>query len=437
MPLPPPPNLLVFRAIRAIDPAVALDATVDVVIESGTITRIAPDAGSSVLRADNAIVIEGRGLWLLPGLVEIHAHLREPGFEHKEDIATGLAAAAAGGYAHLCAMPNTSPVCDTPEAILRMLDRARSLGGPRLHPIAAVTSGLAGTDLTDLRALRDAGAVAFSDDGRCVMSGELLRRALLAARELDAPLIQHAEDHTMTVGTVMHEGAVSRRLGVRGWPREAEDGIVARDLEIAASTGGHYHLAHASTRGSVRLIRCALERGVSVTAEATPHHLLLTDAQVATSGALARVNPPLREGEDVEALRAALQDGTVSCVATDHAPHASEEKARGLLDAPAGMMGLELCLPLMMRLVEAGALRLERLIDALTVAPSRVIGIAAPSIRVGVRADLCLYDPQECWSAGRAGLRSKSRNTPFLDDTLRGRVRMCIADGVICFELAS
>lgn len=435
MPLPPRPPLLVFRAVRAIDPALALDATVDVVIESGTITRVARDAGTSIMRAETAVVIEGDGLWLLPGLVEIHAHLREPGFEHKEDISTGLAAAAAGGYAHLCAMPNTSPVCDTPEAIHRVIARARSLGGPRLHPIAAVTSGLDGTDLTDLRALRDAGAVAFSDDGRCVMSGELLRRALLAARELDAPIIQHAEDHTMTVGTVMHEGAVSRRLGVRGWPREAEDAIVARDLEIAASTGGHYHLAHASTRGSVHLIRSALDRGVPVTAEAAPHHLLLTDAQVETSGALAKVNPPLRETEDLEALRAALRDGTVSCVATDHAPHTAQEKARGLLDAPPGMIGLELCLPLMMRLVEAGALRLERLIDAMTAAPSRVIGIAAPSIRVGARADLCLYDPQECWSPGRAGLRSKSRNTPFLDDTLRGRVRLCIADGVVCFEL--
>jgi len=428
------PSLIVIQGARAFDPGRSLDDIVDVVIESGTITRVGAGASAGLIGAPAARVIQAEGRWLFPGLVEVHAHLREPGFEYKEDIATGLAAAAAGGYAHVCAMPNTRPANDSPETTAFMIDRARSLAGPRLHPIAAITHGLQGDRLTDMVALRAAGAVAFSDDGRCLMSGELLRQALLKARELGVPIIQHAEDHTMTSGSTMHDGCVSQRLGQPGWPREAEDCIVARDLEIAAATGGHYHLAHASTRGSVRLIRSALDRGLRVSAEVAPHHLLLTDSLLETSDATAKVNPPLREAEDVAELRRALADGTVSCVATDHAPHSVEEKARGMATAPPGMIGMEFCLPLMMRLVEYGDLSLARLIDALTAAPAHLIGIDAPSIREGVRADLCLYDPGASYTLVASALHSKSTNTPFLGQTLQGRIELTIAAGIICFE---
>lgn len=429
-----PPPLLVIQGARAFDPACGLDEVVDVVIESGTIIRIGAGAAAGFVGAQAAKVVRAEGRWLFPGLVEVHAHLREPGFEYKEDIASGLAAAAAGGYVHVCAMPNTRPANDSPETTAFMIDRARSLGGPRLHPIAAITYGLLGERLTDMAALKAAGAVAFSDDGRCVMSGEVLRQALRKARDLGVPIIQHAEDHSMTGASAMHDGAVSHRLGLPGWPREAEDCIVARDLEIAAATGGHYHLAHASTRGSVRLIRSALERGLRVSAEAAPHHLLLTDSLLETTDAAAKVNPPLREAEDVAELRRALADGTISCVATDHAPHSLEEKARGMTAAPPGMIGLELCLPLMMRLVEYGDLSLARLVDALTAAPARLIGIHAPGIREGDRADLCLYNPEALYALGPATLRSKSSNTPFLGQTLQGRVELTVAAGSICFE---
>lgn len=428
------PSLLIIQGARAFDPACNLDDIVDVVIESGTITRVGSGAAAGLDLAQAAKVVQAHGCLLLPGLIEVHAHLREPGFEYKEDIATGLAAAAAGGYVHVCAMANTRPVNDSPETTAFMIQRARSIGGPRLHPIAAITCGLKGEQLTDMDALRNAGAVAFSDDGRCVMSGEILRQSLRKARELDVPIIQHAEDHSMTSASTMHDGLVSERLGLTGWPREAEDSIVARDLEIAAATGGHYHLAHASTRGSARLIRAALDRGLRVSAEAAPHHLLLTDSLIEMTDAAAKVNPPLREADDVTELRRALADGTVSCVATDHAPHSAEEKARGMAGAPPGMIGMEFCLPLMMRLVQLGELPLARLVDALTAAPARLIGVDAPAIREGAVADVCLFNPGASYRLTAGDLHSKSANTPFLGQELKGRVELTIAAGSICFE---
>lgn len=414
------------------DPSQALDAEVDVVVEAGRITRIGPAAAQGI--GADARTVPGAGLLLLPGLVEVHAHLREPGFEHKEDIETGLRAAAAGGYAHVCAMPNTRPVNDSPEVTALMIERARQVGGPRLHPVAAVTLGLAGERVSDMAALRAAGAVAFSDDGRCVMSGAVMRAALQRARELGTVVIQHAEDHSMTGGSVMHEGEVSRRLGVQGWPREAEDCIIARDLSLVACTGARYHVAHVSTAGAVRLIREARDRGLPVTAEAAPHHLLWTHEQVARDGAACKVNPPLREPQDVQAVVGALADGTIDCVATDHAPHAEQEKGLGLDKAPPGMIGIELCLSLMMSLVNSGALRLERLVDALTARPARVIGIDAPCLRAGAPADLCVFDPGRRWVLEAGALHSKSKNTPLLGRTMQGRVQLSMVGGRIVHE---
>jgi dihydroorotase len=417
------------------DPSRALDAVVDIVVERGAITRIGPGAATEELRrSEHARLIDGRGLWAIPALVDLHAHLREPGQEYKEDIASGLAAAAAGGFAHVCVMPNTRPVNDSRSITEAMLKRAREVGGAALHPIGAITLGQQGVELTEMADLKDAGAVAVSDDGRCVTSSSVMRRALEYARTFDLPVIQHAEDHALTEGAQMHEGAVSTRLGLRGWPRVAEDIIVARDVLLAEATGARYHVAHVSSLGAVRILREAKARGIAVTAEVTPHHLVLTDAAVVGYDTACKVNPPLREQADVDALRAALADGTIDAIATDHAPHSSLEKDLEFADAAPGMIGLELVVPLLLDLVRSGALPLARVIDALTRAPSRIVGIEAPSLREGAIAELCLVDPERQWVVAPERLRSKSRNTPFLGRTVIGAVAMTLAAGRVAFE---
>jgi dihydroorotase len=429
------PDLLVVTGARAVDPACSLDAIVDLVIERGAITRLGADAATDeILRAEGARVVDGRGLWVLPAFVDLHAHLREPGQEYKEDIRSGLAAAAAGGFAHVCAMPNTRPVNDTRAVTEAILARAREVGGPALHPIGAITVGQKGAQLTEMADLRAAGAVGVSDDGRCVMSSAVMRRALEYARTFDMPVIQHAEDHDLTEGAQMHEGAISTRLGLRGWPRVAEDIIVARDVLLAELTGARYHVAHVSSFGAVRILREAKSRGIKVTAEVTPHHLMLTDASVLGYDTACKVNPPLREQVDVDALREALADGTIDAIATDHAPHSTIEKDCEFAEASPGMIGLELVLPVLLALVRSGALPLARLIDALTRSPAQIVGLTAPSLREGALAEVVLVDPEGGFTVDPARLRSKSRNTPFLGEALQGRVKMTIAGGRVVFE---
>lgn len=432
---PAAPQLLLLTGVRAVDPAHGLDGVVDLVIEDGVITRLDRGAATDdLLRSERARVIRGDGLLLLPAFVDLHAHLREPGQEYKEDIASGLAAAAAGGFAHVCAMPNTSPVNDTRAITEAMIARARAVGGPALHPIGAITRGQKGQELTEMADLRDAGAVAVSDDGRCVTSSAVMRRALEYARTFDLPIIQHAEDHALTEGAQMHEGAVATRLGLRGWPRVAEDIIVARDVLLAEVTGARYHVAHVSSLGAVRILREAKARGIAVTAEVTPHHLTLTDEAVIGYDTACKVNPPLREQADVDALRAALADGTIDAIATDHAPHSPLEKDCEFAEASPGMIGLELVVPVLLGLVRAGALPLARLVDALTRAPARVVGLPAPALRVGARAEICVVDPEHRFTLDPARLRSKSKNTPLLGRELVGRVRMTMAGGRVVFE---
>ena len=426
--------ILVFRSVRAVDPGSALDAIVDVVVENGVITRVGPGAGGAVAVSENARVIDRPGAFLFPGLIDLHAHLREPGQEYKEDVASGLAAAAAGGFTDICAMPNTKPVNDNRAITELLVAKARALGGSRLHPIGAITLGQRGEALTEMADLREAGAVGVSDDGRCVTSSAVMRRALEYASTFDLPVIQHAEDHALTEGAQMHEGAVSTKLGLRGWPRVAEDVIVARDVLLAEYTRARYHLAHASTSGTVRILREAKSRGIAVTAEVTPHHLLLTHEAVLGYDTACKVNPPLREEEDVEALRGALADGTIDCVATDHAPHSPLEKDCEFAEAAPGMIGLELCLPLLLGLVEKKVLPLARLIEALTSAPARIVSLPIPRIKDGARADLVLIDPDERWTIAPERLRSKSHNTPFLGREVKGRVRMTVVAGKIVFE---
>jgi dihydroorotase len=428
-------TLLAFAAVRAID--AGLDAVVDVIIERGVITRVGPGALTDEMRrSEDARVIDGRGLWLVPAFVDLHAHLREPGHEYKEDVASGLRAAAAGGFAHVCTMPNTKPVNDTRAVTELLLARAREAGGPTLHPIAAITVGQKGAELTEMAELKDAGCVGVSDDGRCVTSSAVMKRALEYARNFDLPVIQHAEDHALTEGAQMHEGAVATRMGLRGWPRIAEDIIVARDLLLCEATGARYHVAHVSTKGSVRLLREAKSRGINVTAEVTPHHLTLTHEAVIGYDTACKVNPPLREEEDVEALRGALADGTIDAVATDHAPHSSLEKDCEFAEASPGMVGLELVVPALLALVRSGQVSLPRLIDSLTRAPSKIAGLESPSLRVGAVAELCLIDPDKRYRVDAATLRTKSKNTPWLGKDVIGRVRMTLARGHIAFEEA-
>jgi dihydroorotase len=428
--------LLVIRNTRAVDPARGLDDVVDVVIEGGILTRIGRGAGAEPSQSERARIIDGGGKWVLPAFVDLHAHLREPGFEYKEDIRSGLMAAAAGGYAHVCVMPNTKPVNDTRAVTELMLRRAAEVGGPALHPICAITVGQKGEQLTEMAELREAGAVGVSDDGVCLMSASVMRRALEYAKTFDMPVIQHCEDHTLTQGADMNEGATSARLGLRGWPRVAEDIIVARDVLLAEYTRARYHAAHLSTEGAVRIVREAKSRGLAVTCEVTPHHLLLTDASVIGYDTACKVNPPLREPEDVAALQKALADGTIDAIATDHAPHSSLEKDCEFSEASPGMMGLELCFGLLLGLVRDRTVTLGRLVDALSTRPARIAGLDAPTLREGTRADIVLADPEFAWVPHEAALQTKSRNTPFLKHRIVGRIQVTLAGGKIVFDSA-
>jgi dihydroorotase len=331
-------------------------------------------------------------------------------------------------------MPNTTPINDTRAVTELMLRRASEVAGTRLHPIGAITRGQLGRELTEMAELREAGAVAVSDDGVCVMSSSVMRRALEYAKNFDLPVIQHAEDHDLTEGAQMNEGAAATRLGLRGWPSVAEDVIVARDVLLAEYVKARYHVAHVSTQGAVRILREAKSRNLPVTCEVTPHHLLLTDASVIGYDTACKVNPPLRGARDVEALQQALADGTIDAIATDHAPHSPLEKACEFEEAAPGMMGLELCFGLLLALVDRSPLRLPRLVDAFSTAPAKIAGLVPPSIREGVRAELVLVDPKAAWLPARAQLFSKSRNSPFMDSSITGRILFTLADGAIAFD---
>jgi dihydroorotase len=427
-------ELVIVKNVRAIDPARGLDAVVDVILEQGRIQRVGPGVADAAGKAERARVIDGTGRWLLPAFVDMHAHFREPGQEYKEDITTGLSAAAAGGFAHVCAMPNTKPVNDTRAVTEMMLYRASTIVGPKLHPIGAITMGQQGKELTEMADLREAGIVAVSDDGVCLQSSSVMRRALEYAKNFGLPVIQHAEDTELVSGGDMNEGVISARLGLRGRPRVAEDIIVARDVLLAEWVGAHYHVAHVSSRGAARLIRDAKDRGIHVTSEVTPHHLLLTEEACLGYDTACKCNPPLREAEDVAAMVAALADGTIEAIATDHAPHSPMEKDCEFSLASPGLIGLQTCFGLLLGLVNRGDVKLSRLIDALSTAPAKIIGIEPPSIREGVLADLVLVDPKARYVISPSTTRSKSQNTPFMNRELVGKVLLTMASGNVVFD---
>jgi len=422
---------LLIRSGRVIDPANNVDAVQDLLIEHGKIARV----GGRLAAPAAATVIDAAGKWVCPGFIDMHVHLREPGHEYKETVASGTRAAAAGGFTAVCCMANTQPVNDNRAVTDYIRARAESDGVVRVYPIGAVTRGLDGKELAELAELAEAGCVAFSDDGKCVMNAELYRRAMEYTLPFGAPVISHAEDHTLSRGGAMNEGVVSTELGLPGIPAAAEDVMVARDIVLAELTGAHVHIAHLSTAGAARLVRDAKARGVRITAEVTPHHLLLTEEAVRSWDANMKMAPPLRTKRDVEALVEALADGTIDCVATDHAPHALSEKEGEFDLAANGIIGLETAVALLVdRLVRPGLLPVATLVSRLSRDPARLLRLPGGGLGVGAPADLTLIDPDATVTVDPAAFKSRSRNTPFAGWTATGRPWKTVVGGKVVWE---
>jgi len=418
------------RGARVLDPGSGVDDIYDADIEDGRIAAIGKD-----LAGVPDEVIEAPGRWLTPGFVDLHTHLREPGLEYKEDIASGTRSAAAGGFTTVCCMANTDPVNDTPAVTDFIRRRARDTACVRVEVIAAATQGLRGEIMSEMASLRDAGAVAFSDDGQVIANAGVMRRVLEYARGVGRTVIAHCEDLDLRGKGVVHEGAHATCCGLPGSPGEAESVMVARDLELARLTGARLHIAHVSAARSVELIRDAKRAGVRVTAEVTPHHLALTDERIRQYDTNAKMAPPLRSARDREALRDGLADGTLDCVATDHAPHAAFEKDVEFDAAPFGVVGLETALPIVLELVRARRLEALAAIDALTRRPARVMGLRAGTLEIGSPADLVLLDPELAWKPDVRTLQSRSKNSPFLGGELRGRALRTWVDGRLVWSL--
>ena len=399
--------------------------TCDILVKDGKIAdiaeNIADDGEAEVIRAD--------GLVVAPGLVDMHVHFRDPGYEQKEDILTGAAAAAAGGVTTCCCMPNTLPVADD-EAIIRYIIEKAKAAPIKVLPLGAVTIGQKGAELTDFAKLKEAGAVALSDDGNPIQSAELMRRALRLAHECGMLIVSHCEDADMVRNYAANEGEVSRKLGVPGRPAIAEEIMVARDAMLAAETGARVHIAHVSTAGSVEIIRRAKAADARITAETCPQYFTLTEDELLRQGAFARVNPPLRTRNDAAAIVQGLIDGTIDAIATDHAPHTAEEKSLPLTEAPSGMIGLETSLALALTsLYHPGHLSMERIIALMSANPSRILGLESGILTIGADADIIIFDPDEEWTVQPERFKSKARNTPFTGTKLRGKVKFTISGG--------
>lgn len=417
---------------RVIDPSQGLDGVAEVIIEDGLIAAV----GSELEAPGDAESIDASGLVVAPGLIDLHAHFREPGGEHKESIATGARAAVAGGFTTVWTMPNTDPPIDDPAAVGFVVAAGKAAGGARVMPIGAATIGQQGKRMTEIGQLVAAGAVAVSDDGFPVRNSGLMRRLLEYTQTFGIAVMQHEEDVELAAGGVMNEGFVATALGLRGMPNCAESAMVARDVMLAELTGGHLHVCHVSTRETVEQLRLARDKGLSVTSEVTPHHLILTEELVRGYNTEAKVNPPLRTQADVEAVRQALVDGVIDVIATDHAPHHYEEKEREFDDAPFGINGLETAFGLSMKaLVEPGFLSLAELIDRMSCAPARIMGLETGCLRPGAPADIVILAPEEIWTVEPERFASRSRNTPIAGWSLPGRVRRTLVGGTTCYEL--
>ncbi len=422
---------ILIRGGRVLDPSRGADEVSDLLLADGKVEALGRDLG----RPEGATIVEAAGMVVAPGLIDLHVHLREPGQEDLETVASGAMAAAAGGFSAVCAMPNTDPVTDNQAAVGFIVSQAQRAGKARVYPIGAVSLGQKGQQLAEFGELVGAGAVAVSDDGKPVVSSHLMRTALEYARTFSIPVADHCEDPTLSAGGAMHEGLVSTRLGLKGIPAAAEEIMVARDILLAELTGGQVHLCHMSTRGSVELIRRAKEKGLRVTAEACPHHFSLTHEACEGYDTNAKMNPPLREPEDREAIRQGLRDGTIDVICTDHAPHHYDAKEREFDDAPNGIIGLETALGLAVtELVETGLLSLAVLVERMSVAPAKIFNLPGGSLSRGSPADVVVFDPKARWVVRPEEFFSKSRNTPFAGRELRGRAIATIVRGQVVFQ---
>jgi len=427
------PDAILIKNGHIVDPSQGIDGVGDILIKDGKIVRI-------VLQSDRATVtaaqshyhtIDATGLFVLPGLVDIHAHLREPGFEYKETIKTGTMAAVKGGITSVCCMPNTNPVNDNKTVTEFILRKTYAEGSCYVYPIGAITKGQKGEELAEMAMMHEAGCVAFSDDGRPVMSSLIMRRALEYSRALNVPIISHCEDMSLSEGGVMNEGRLSAQMGLRGIPYASEDAMVARDIILSELTGGRLHIAHVSTEGSVRLIRQAKERGVKVTAETCPHYFTITEDAVKGYNTNAKVNPPLRTQRDVEAIKEGLRDGTIDVIATDHAPHHRDEKLQEFDKAPSGISGFETALSLSLRLVYEGILTMSQLVEKMAIISARILGIDAGALKVGFDADIVIVDINREFKVESEKFLSKGKNTPFEGWTLKGMPVITICKGKV------
>lgn len=419
---------ILLKGGRVIDPSTRLDDRVDLLLADGAVAA----RGPNLRPPDGAEIIGVEGMVVAPGLVDMHVHLRDPGREDEETILSGSIAAAHGGVTSVAAMPNTEPAIDTPSWV----EYVRTAASPiSVHPIAAITVGRRGENLTEMAELASAGAVAFSDDGSPVARATVMRRALEYASMIGRTVISHCEDLDLVGSGVANEGLASTLAGLRPIPAAAEEVAVARDIVLARTTGARLHVAHVSTSGSVELVRRAKEDGIAVTCEACPHHFSLTDDAVRTYDTNTRVNPPLRSAADVAAVKVGLADGTIDAIASDHAPHSIEEKQVEFDAAPPGMIGLETLLPLTLtNLVRSGTITLERAIELLTTDPANILGIPAGSLEAGAAADVVVFDPEWAWEVTEDWFRSKSKNSPFVGETVKGRVILTIAKGEVVFR---
>ena len=423
------PSFLWIKNGRVIDPATKRDAVGDVFAADGKIV-----ASLSAADKKRAKVIDAKGLIVAPGLVDIHVHFREPGQTHKENILTGSRAAAAGGFTSVVCMPNTSPVIDN-AGTLQLVNAAAAKAAVRVYPTACITVGMKGQQLAPHGTLKNNGAVALTDDGLCIQSNELMRRAVEYAKMFDLPVLDHCQDDALTEKAVMNEGNVSTRLGLKGWPHAAEDIIVARNIILSHYTGAHIHMQHVSSQYSVEILRRAKARGIRVTGEATPHHIALTDRELVGYDTNFKMNPPLRTEADRQAIIAGLRDGTLDCIATDHAPHTNYEKDREFDFAPNGILGLETALAVTLGvLVKEHRFKLPAVVDLMTRKAAGILGLPAGTLADGAAADVCLFDPAEKWTYDAKAGFSKSSNSPWHGRILTGRVKTTIVDGKVIFD---
>lgn len=420
---------LLIKGGRVIAPAQNLDDTLDIMVENGKIAAIGKG-----LDGKGAELVDATGKLVTPGLVDIHVHLRDPGLEYKEDIASGTAAAVAGGFTSVACMPNTKPVNDNHTVTEFILNKAAKVGKCRVFPVASITKGLDGESLSEMGELKESGAIGFSDDGKPVRNAELMRRAMEYARPFGMPIISHAEDLELVGSGVMNEGPVATELGLKGIPWVAEDAATAREIMLAELTGCHLHVCHVSTKGSVELVRQAKQRGLSVTCEAAPHHFSLTDEAVRGYNTNAKMNPPLRSAADVAAIKQGLADGTIDAIATDHAPHHIDEKNVEFNLAMNGIVGLETALPLTLKLVEERVISLPRAIELLTSGPAAALNLPVGSLEVGAAADVVVIDPALEWTVEAQKLNSKSKNTPYDGWAMKGAALCTIVAGKIVYQ---